>query len=407
MALQYCDGGVFEEGVCCPEHNIPNKDFFGVQNIFKDDKSVYCTEGSHCNIIIQHEGGRPFTMKELIIKAPRSGYTSPVKEGMVFAGMDVDELMMRTAQYKIQYDKKKQKKRRRSTASIRYFPDGRSRTTQQDSVVFARKDSAAIIPEEFIGEDEGYKVETFCSTDVESDDDDDSPDDRHSWRTQTQRPYPTNRIRTQQDIFRDRLFDTQSRVGHVHRMYQRQQAEARELDEEDSEIASSDEEGLRTWAAGEDERAAERERRRLRGESVSSADDDDDDDEDDEESDDDEDEDATMSNTADDDADANKDANESAYMADSNNAGHGSNSGSIGTPKMLQARAQFLISREKSTCRMVFEPAISARFVLLKLYCPNWGTGRKKGSRQGNIDIQNVTVKGWCGPRLFQSEQLM
>ena len=64
---------------------------------------MYCTKGSRCNIILRHQGATVFTLKELVIKAPRHNYTSPVQEGMVFISMEDNSLLDRTAQYQIQY----------------------------------------------------------------------------------------------------------------------------------------------------------------------------------------------------------------------------------------------------------------------------------------------------------------
>lgn len=382
MALEYCDGGVFEEGVCCPVHNVPNAEQFGVDNIFDEDPTmVYCTKGSRANIIIKHEGGRPFTMKELIIKAPRSGYTSPVKEGMIFVGMDVDELMMKTAKYKIQYDEEKRKKRCQSIASTQYFPDGSSRTVQSDSVIFARgdSDSAAIIPEQFIGKDEGYRVETICTTDVESD------DEAMPWG-RAHRPFHAADMRMRQ-LGRAGTVAGADRIRLARALAQRRRERA--LAGLDAEESDGD-----AYVADDLDALFEREM----------AEDDDDDDDDEDNSDEDDsstdensDGDASMADTA----CPHDDIEESIGAA--NDAAEASKDGE---PKMLKAQAKFSISRGKSTCTMVFEPAISARFILLKLYCPDGGN-KRPASRKGNIDIQNVMVKGWCGPRVFQSVQLI
>ncbi|KAK6950475.1 hypothetical protein Daesc_008803 [Daldinia eschscholtzii] len=67
MELVSCDGGIYSD----------NGHRYAAENILKNDQTVYCTEGPRCNIILRHQGSTVFTLKELIIKAPRSHFTSP------------------------------------------------------------------------------------------------------------------------------------------------------------------------------------------------------------------------------------------------------------------------------------------------------------------------------------------
>ncbi|KHO00762.1 uncharacterized protein MAM_01540 [Metarhizium album ARSEF 1941] len=93
MEIVSCDGGMFS-----------NESSYAAENILKDDSSVYCTKGNRCNIVLRHQGATVFTLEELIIKAPASmNYSHPVREGMVFIAMNQDDILSRTAQYQIQY----------------------------------------------------------------------------------------------------------------------------------------------------------------------------------------------------------------------------------------------------------------------------------------------------------------
>lgn len=67
MDIVSCDGGVYEPGgdSCWPE------------NILRNDSSVYCTKSDRCNLILKHRGGTPFSLKKIVIKAPRSGFDAP------------------------------------------------------------------------------------------------------------------------------------------------------------------------------------------------------------------------------------------------------------------------------------------------------------------------------------------
>lgn len=67
MEIVSCDGGVHARG---SEHSP--------ENILRNDKSVYCTRGTKCNIILRHQGETAFCLKKLIIKAPDSRlFTAP------------------------------------------------------------------------------------------------------------------------------------------------------------------------------------------------------------------------------------------------------------------------------------------------------------------------------------------
>lgn len=66
MEIFSCDGGLFEEG---NQH--------AAENVLRTDASVYCTKSNRCNLILQHQDRTPFSLKELVINAPHSGYTAP------------------------------------------------------------------------------------------------------------------------------------------------------------------------------------------------------------------------------------------------------------------------------------------------------------------------------------------
>ncbi|CAK7263433.1 hypothetical protein SEPCBS119000_000488 [Sporothrix epigloea] len=87
MEIVSCDGGLYSDGSS-----------YAAENILKNDSSVYCTKSNRCNIVLQHQGCTPFSLKELIIKAPGKNYSSPIKAGMVYLSMSKDELL-RAEQY--------------------------------------------------------------------------------------------------------------------------------------------------------------------------------------------------------------------------------------------------------------------------------------------------------------------
>jgi hypothetical protein len=67
MEIVSCDGGIFQE----------HGGNYAAENVLKGDSSVYCTKSNRCNLVLRHQGATIFNLKELIIKAPHSGYTAP------------------------------------------------------------------------------------------------------------------------------------------------------------------------------------------------------------------------------------------------------------------------------------------------------------------------------------------
>lgn len=63
--------------------------------------------------------------------------------------------------------------------------------------------------------------------------------------------------------------------------------------------------------------------------------------------------------------------------------------------KLLQPHAKFFIEKGKNRCTIKFDPPVTGRYILLKMYHPS-----------ENIDIQGVYAKGFAGPRYFPSVDL-
>ncbi|KAF3769638.1 hypothetical protein M406DRAFT_247646 [Cryphonectria parasitica EP155] len=63
--------------------------------------------------------------------------------------------------------------------------------------------------------------------------------------------------------------------------------------------------------------------------------------------------------------------------------------------KLLRPHAKFFIEKGKNRCTIKFDPPVTGRFILLKMYHPS-----------DNIDIQGVYAKGFAGPRYFPSLEL-
>ncbi|KAI4678000.1 uncharacterized protein J4E88_006518 [Alternaria novae-zelandiae] len=96
MEIISCDGG---------EHRRDNPPgLYRVQNVLRNDKSVYCSESSQCNLLLKHIGEAPFALEKIVIRAPDRGFTAPVQEGLVFVSMSADELLSGTSAYNLRYD---------------------------------------------------------------------------------------------------------------------------------------------------------------------------------------------------------------------------------------------------------------------------------------------------------------
>ncbi|OCK85483.1 hypothetical protein K432DRAFT_377605 [Lepidopterella palustris CBS 459.81] len=95
MEIVSCDGGEYVEN--------PSQALYKPENVLKNDKSVYCTKSSRCNLLLKHQGETTFCLEKVVIKAPARGFTAPVQEGMIFVSMSSNELLNGTAKYHIEY----------------------------------------------------------------------------------------------------------------------------------------------------------------------------------------------------------------------------------------------------------------------------------------------------------------
>jgi hypothetical protein len=69
MDIVSCDGG---------EHRKDNPPgLYRVQNVLRNDKSVYCSESAQCNLLLKHTGEASFALEKVVIRAPDRGFTAP------------------------------------------------------------------------------------------------------------------------------------------------------------------------------------------------------------------------------------------------------------------------------------------------------------------------------------------
>lgn len=69
MDIVSCDGGEYKRDNQAGLYNI--------HNVLKNDKSVYCSESSRCNLLLKHMGDAPFALEKIVIRAPDRGFTAP------------------------------------------------------------------------------------------------------------------------------------------------------------------------------------------------------------------------------------------------------------------------------------------------------------------------------------------
>jgi hypothetical protein len=73
MEIVSCDGGEYSARDPIAIH----RENYRAENVLRDDRSVYCTKSSRCNLMLRHQGETLFHLESLVIKAPETGYTAP------------------------------------------------------------------------------------------------------------------------------------------------------------------------------------------------------------------------------------------------------------------------------------------------------------------------------------------
>jgi hypothetical protein len=68
--------------------------------------------------------------------------------------------------------------------------------------------------------------------------------------------------------------------------------------------------------------------------------------------------------------------------------------------ELMVPLTRFHIEKSKNKCAIHFDPPVSGRFILLKMWSPNHDPSK-------NIDIQAVIAKGFAGPRFFPSTEML
>lgn len=390
MEMVSCDGGMFSD-----------ESMYSAANILKNDSSVYCTKGSRCNIVLQHRGSGPFSLQELVIKGPRSvNYSHPVREGMIFVAGDNDDDLKRTTQYQIEYDaalrslgrdEDERGHLRRTIATTQREEGGTTSTRIRRAPNYRANESGyrtPKMPTEFDAPRNDIVATMQCSDDnvfLGS-------DPRSRFRrlpTYVGQPIDTSEIRP--GAFGVRLEDLDEPGAGLalieddptptfSRLLQNEQnrrAAAR------AGVSASQQNDRTQDGTTQRTRMLQRELPGFRGQ---------DDDANDPET-------RTSSNHR-----AGRDSvlqAELRTLREVLNLDSDGASDELSSPagELLVPHARFLMDGRKSTCTIRFDPPVSGRFILLKL----WNSHTEPSC---NIDIQSITAKGFAGPRFFPSIQL-
>lgn len=350
MEIVSCDGGMFS-----------NESSYAAENILRDDNSVYCTKGNRCNIVLRHQGATVFTLQELVIKAPASmNYSHPVREGMVFVSMNQDDILSRTAQYQIQYAPRSYEESRSGDGnpnhippeimSIRHHDNGTTTTLPRGTsygftgaCIEDYEPRTPQMPREFASPLPDFRVTIECSE--EEEDEDGSRFLRRAPNHIGSLPFETADSDSEDGVgnpFGSEYLDDPHHPSHW-RLY-------------NSASNTGSAANLRRLRDRDRDRERDRDRDRERPTlSLSEA------------------------------WEAHASATQDAVRA-------------VGG-ELLTPCARFHIEKKKSKCTIRFDPPISGRFILLKM----WSSHHDPTS---NIDIQSIIARGFAGPRYFPSIDL-
>ncbi|CAI6088176.1 unnamed protein product [Clonostachys chloroleuca] len=367
MEILSCDGGSYASS---------NPSSYVAENILRNDETVYCTKGNRCNVVLRHEGGAPFTLHELVIKGPTSvNYSHPIREGMVFVAMRQDEVLTRTAQYQIQYSPLPQRDPLATTPeredppirSIRYSRDGTTTGRFRRSQANGSEDEGyrmAQMPPEFSTNIPEFGVTTLCN------DDDLDEHGRHITRRAPNRigslPFESRDSDEENNAASNNIatynyspsvldFDDflasehQGNPSHLLRLA-REQRERRERRETLRETPSSNQILYQLTRETQSQTQSRSQPSDTMAMSFAEA------------------------------LEAHNNATQEAVRA-------------VGG-ELLAPHARFYIDKRSSTCSLTFDPPVSGRFILLKM----WNSHHDPSS---NIDIQTVMARGYAGGRYF------
>ncbi|KAF2086971.1 hypothetical protein K490DRAFT_57435 [Saccharata proteae CBS 121410] len=360
MEIVSCDGGTFDDS---------NADLHRVENALTRDASVYCTKKSHCNLLLRHHDETNFCLDKIVIKAPERGFTAPVQEGMVFISMDSDDLINGASAYQIHYGNP-------SMASSRINSPSSSVRPERISLLESLQD-----PEVLAG--------SLARR------------NRHHYRSYQNHGSSQDleqRLREERHARFARLLRMRRRIENSGRQSTNRLTLLENCENEPTSTAplispSAPTPPPFTVTTDQDDTSSESEQEqpsasvmadRLRRDSRWRGDTDDEDDE----------EDARNMNIFWDTRPAFRTQRGSVLRSErrSTPSKIEPDESSAQEGELLAPHARFFMKKNQSKITIRFDPPVSGKFILLKLWSP---------SPDGNIDIQNITAHGFSGPRYF------
>ncbi|KAL2406945.1 hypothetical protein ABEF95_015498 [Exophiala dermatitidis] len=393
-----CDGGEYSDP------HIPINSY--PQNVLLDDTSVYCTKSNRCNLLLKHVGGMPFTLTQIVVKAPRAGYDAPIQEGMIFVAMEDDNLLESTSQYEVHWSPKSH---RRHRARPRSLPPSQEYLHSTRSPHRSIDRSRLLSNPEHLEDEDGLEISLVPGFNVSVEDPSDgeanereSPPSPRPWHDDDDslRPYvdryrpmypegerndlwssssesegyepDTMRPEAEDRVQRQALLDMENTMAHRNRMldllraqqirdndevfgYQVHQAESDEEDGTFNRRSTPSRIGLRTFAPA------------VGG--------------------------AHQAGRSDEHANTLMDLSGTTSKQQAVEAGASSSV----RPAVTTPHARFFISQSKSSTAIKFDPPVSGRYILVKLWAQ---------LSNANIDIQSILAYGYGGPRFFPSTEL-
>ncbi|TQV92611.1 hypothetical protein V2A60_009085 [Cordyceps javanica] len=384
MEMVSCDGGMFS-----------NESSYAAENILRNDNTVYCTKGNRCNIVLRHRGSTPFTLSELVIKAPGSmNYSHPVREGMVFITMDDDDVLHRTTQYQIQYaptatgaaaaardrvtftntdPRTRFNRESQQTISISHNRDGTMTSRPGRSFIYSHEQDVRMpqMPREFNASQPDFRI----STEFSDEDDDAAGAGNFGAPVSILRRRTPNRIgplpfENDADSDSPELRNDRMNTTFLREISNRFPSRGNSPGGDRHLAAASTDDLLNTnfehWSTlvevSADPSAASTAAASHGGGQHGGS--------------------TALAEAW----DAHANATQEAIRA-------------VGGAALLAPHARFHIEKKKSKCTIRFDPPVSGRFILLKM----WSSHHDQGS---NIDIQSVLVRGFAGPRYFPSLEM-
>ncbi|CEJ92036.1 hypothetical protein VHEMI07716 [[Torrubiella] hemipterigena] len=344
LEIASCDGGMFS-----------NEMSYVADNILRDDNTVYCTKGNRCNIVLRHRDSTIFTLTELTIKAPASmNYSHPVREGMVFLSMEDDDIFTRTARFQIPHSpppvlplphsvRAVHTPRPEWSISVRHHTDGstttRARTSLGRSGSNERDFAMPNLPSEFTDNVPDLNVTTESSGHQEPN------------------PYYVSMASFNNVAAASRRWNSGDQPPHIG-----------SLPFEQSSRWSAQHHPI--WSDSEEEGDDEDDHHATGANALP----------------------LPYSQHA---------ASPTTRAAILSTIAHATAAGAPpANPPLMVPHAKFFIQHYKSQCKITFDPPISSRFILLKMWSSRH---EEEGS---NVDIQSVIAKGFVGPRYFPSTEL-